>query len=274
MDCKAPGSSVHGILQARILKWGAISSSRGSSQPREWMHVPCGSCIGRWIFYHQATWEAPVCSSAPTVCLPLPSAPSPQWKQIPPPLLHHFSGGCLWGPALGPKMMPMQMLPLQPTSPSSPAPHPESQHLLRPHQPPVNVSHRMGTGFWHLCLWLLLSPLPSQPLKLGLSLLSSLWSTKAQDGFLRIVLLQRVGCVPPTILSCLAQMVYPSACHPSARSKFVLLILLNWPAPFSPHSGGSHDLFFCKHFRLMVAKGEKDGRGWTRSLGLADANYL
>ena len=33
-DCNPPGSSVHGIFQARILGWGAISSSRGSSQPR------------------------------------------------------------------------------------------------------------------------------------------------------------------------------------------------------------------------------------------------
>ena len=34
MDCSLPGSSVHGILQARILEWVAISYSRGSSQPR------------------------------------------------------------------------------------------------------------------------------------------------------------------------------------------------------------------------------------------------
>ena len=35
MDCSPPGSSVHGILQARILEWVAMSSSRGSSQPRD-----------------------------------------------------------------------------------------------------------------------------------------------------------------------------------------------------------------------------------------------
>ena len=34
-DCNPPGSSVHGILRARILKWAAISFSRGSSQPRD-----------------------------------------------------------------------------------------------------------------------------------------------------------------------------------------------------------------------------------------------
>ena len=34
MDCNLPGSSVHGIFQARILEWVAIFFSRGSSQPR------------------------------------------------------------------------------------------------------------------------------------------------------------------------------------------------------------------------------------------------
>ena len=41
MDCSPPGSSVCGILQARILEWVAISSSRGSSQPRDQTQVPC-----------------------------------------------------------------------------------------------------------------------------------------------------------------------------------------------------------------------------------------
>ena len=39
MDCSLPGSSVHGILQARILEWVAISFSRISSQPRDWTWV-------------------------------------------------------------------------------------------------------------------------------------------------------------------------------------------------------------------------------------------
>ena len=41
MDCSPPGSSVHGIFQARVLEWVAISSSRGSSRPRDWTHVSC-----------------------------------------------------------------------------------------------------------------------------------------------------------------------------------------------------------------------------------------
>ena len=43
VDCSPPGSSVHGILQARVLEWGAISFSRGSSQPRV-SHIP-GICF-------------------------------------------------------------------------------------------------------------------------------------------------------------------------------------------------------------------------------------
>ena len=39
-----PGSSVHGIFQARRLEWVAVSSSRGSSQPRDWTRVSCVSC--------------------------------------------------------------------------------------------------------------------------------------------------------------------------------------------------------------------------------------
>ena len=48
MDCGPPGSTVYGISQARILKWVAISFSRGSSQPRDGTHV---SCIVRWVFF-------------------------------------------------------------------------------------------------------------------------------------------------------------------------------------------------------------------------------
>ena len=49
MDYNTPGSSVHGIFQARILEWGAISSSRGYSQPRDQSSVAFVSYIG--IFF-------------------------------------------------------------------------------------------------------------------------------------------------------------------------------------------------------------------------------
>ena len=57
MDCSPPGSSIHSISQARLLKWVAISFSRGSFRPRDWTHGSCISCIGRGILYHWATWE-------------------------------------------------------------------------------------------------------------------------------------------------------------------------------------------------------------------------
>ena len=50
MVCSSPDSSVHGIFQARILERVGISSSRGSSQPRDWTHI---SCIADWFF---TTW--------------------------------------------------------------------------------------------------------------------------------------------------------------------------------------------------------------------------
>ena len=56
MGWSPPGSSVHGISQARILDWFVISSSSRSSPPRDWIHI---SCTGRWILYHWATREAP-----------------------------------------------------------------------------------------------------------------------------------------------------------------------------------------------------------------------
>ena len=57
MGCSPPGSSVHGISQARILEWVAISFSRGSSQSMNQTHV---SSIGRRILYQWATREAPI----------------------------------------------------------------------------------------------------------------------------------------------------------------------------------------------------------------------
>ena len=61
MDYSLPGSSIHGILQARLLEWFTISYSRGSSRPRDWTHISFVSCIGRWIFLffnHWASWQA------------------------------------------------------------------------------------------------------------------------------------------------------------------------------------------------------------------------
>ena len=52
VDCNSPGSSVHGILQARILEWGAVAFSRGSSWPRDQTCISYVSCIGSQVLYH------------------------------------------------------------------------------------------------------------------------------------------------------------------------------------------------------------------------------
>ena len=80
LDCSLPGSSAHEMLQARILDWVAMASSRGSSWPRDRTHVSCSSCISGRLFlpllwsriwwhrkYSDPIWwfweekEAPVC---------------------------------------------------------------------------------------------------------------------------------------------------------------------------------------------------------------------
>ena len=67
MDCSPPGSSVHGIPQARILEWVAVPSSRGSSVPRDQTHVSCSSCIvGR--FFTAKPPRKHVCVCVYSVC--------------------------------------------------------------------------------------------------------------------------------------------------------------------------------------------------------------
>ena len=67
MDCSLPGSSVHGIFQARILEWVAISFSGGSSQWRgDWTWV---SSISGRLFTIWATREAPVILNMSTYVL-------------------------------------------------------------------------------------------------------------------------------------------------------------------------------------------------------------
>ena len=57
MDWSPPGSSVHGIFQARILEWVTISSSQGSSRPRDRTHISCISYNGRCFLYHCNTCD-------------------------------------------------------------------------------------------------------------------------------------------------------------------------------------------------------------------------
>ena len=67
MNCSPPSSSVHGILQTRLLEWVATPFSKGSSQPRDWIQVSylaCGDftiwstreaqlqCVANWINHY------------------------------------------------------------------------------------------------------------------------------------------------------------------------------------------------------------------------------
>ena len=95
MDYSPPGSSVYGILQARILEWVVMPSSRGSSRPRDRTHVSCSSCIAGRFF----TTEPPgkpidrhcfhLNCPERVGCAVLPSAPVGScWLRLPPCLLH------------------------------------------------------------------------------------------------------------------------------------------------------------------------------------------
>ena len=58
VDCSPPGSSVHGILQARVLEWVALLTPRGSSQHRDWTCVsPIKLALASGFLTTSATWE-------------------------------------------------------------------------------------------------------------------------------------------------------------------------------------------------------------------------
>ena len=79
MVCSPPGFSVDGILQARILEWVAMPSSRRSSLPKDWTHISYISCSSRQVLYHQGHLGSPrnqgqfssVTQSCPTLCVPM-----------------------------------------------------------------------------------------------------------------------------------------------------------------------------------------------------------
>ena len=69
MDCNLPGSSIHGIFQARILAQVAIAYTRGSSWSRDRTRVSWVSCISRQILFYWATWEAHAMHTQPVICM-------------------------------------------------------------------------------------------------------------------------------------------------------------------------------------------------------------
>ena len=58
LDC-SPKDSVHGVFQARILQWVSISSSRGSSWPRDWNWISCISWISDEFFTSEGSFKTP-----------------------------------------------------------------------------------------------------------------------------------------------------------------------------------------------------------------------
>ena len=87
MDCSPPGSSVFGILQARILEWVAFPFSRGSSWPRDWTRISCveGKFCTIWATREASLWHIcfPTSGMSSTHLIGLttfsyPSALSPQ----------------------------------------------------------------------------------------------------------------------------------------------------------------------------------------------------
>ena len=75
MDCSPPGSSVHGILQARILEWVAMPSCRGSYWPRVQTCISCGSCIAGRFFTAE-----PLGTGTGSMCLLIPILVLVSWK--------------------------------------------------------------------------------------------------------------------------------------------------------------------------------------------------
>ena len=61
LDCSPPGSSVHGISQARIQEWVAIFSSKGSSRPRDRTHISCISYTAGGFLYLLSHQGSPKC---------------------------------------------------------------------------------------------------------------------------------------------------------------------------------------------------------------------
>ena len=88
---RTPGSSVHGILQARILEWVAISSSRGSSQPRDQTKSPGSPALADGFLPLVPPHFSSVTRSCPTLCKPVDcSAPGfPVHHQLPEPTQTH-----------------------------------------------------------------------------------------------------------------------------------------------------------------------------------------
>ena len=72
VDCSPPGSSVHGIFQARVLERVAFSFSRGPSRPRDWTYISLVSCIAGGFFTTDCTLFSHIFIFCYTACYQYP----------------------------------------------------------------------------------------------------------------------------------------------------------------------------------------------------------
>ena len=90
MDCSPPGFSVHGILQAKILEWVAMPSSRRSSWPRDQTH-----CL-LWFFYHRQILYCWATGEVQVVAYIVPSKNDGSFSICRPMLIHDLQRTCLF----------------------------------------------------------------------------------------------------------------------------------------------------------------------------------
>ena len=121
MDCSLPGSSLHGILQARVLEWVAISFSTGSSQPRVQTRVSCipGRRFNLWatrrslliIFFILLLFT----QSCPTLCNSMDKGLTGSWQA---PLSMGFSRQEYWSGLPFPSPRDLPNPGIEPASPA------------------------------------------------------------------------------------------------------------------------------------------------------------
>ena len=113
MDCSLPHSSVHGIFQARVLEWVAISFSRGSSWPRDRTQVSCivGRCFTIWASqFSSVQFNHSVMSDSLR-----PHELQPTRPPCPSPTPRVYSNSCPWSrwyhPAISSSVIPSSSCP-------------------------------------------------------------------------------------------------------------------------------------------------------------------
>ena len=149
-DRSPPGSSVHGILQARVLEWVAILFSRGSSRPKDWSRVCSVSCVHKF-FTTSAAWEALHSAQSQLSCflsLILVNAPS---AKMPSQISHWLCMLFTCLEASTARSHQLILLPCLPPPPAHPLPTPGPGSIPKPLHSLVFTPFccTRGTKVWH-----------------------------------------------------------------------------------------------------------------------------